>query len=137
LTTDGEIAVINLESARRRSWSRFLHDPLREGIAETGVELEQWAAQFLGDVSALDRLEALVRQLVEIDGGSPRTALIQAQVASMTHRFVHARQYLAQADLHLAQADLRGTRTPSGEEEHTVKTLFATEFDGALKGVTS
>jgi hypothetical protein len=130
LTTDGEIAVINLESARRRSWSRFLHDPLREGIAETGVELEQWAAQFLGDVSALDRLEALVRQLVEIDGGSPRTALIQAQVASMTHRFVHARQYLA-------QADLRGTRTPSGEEEHTVKTLFATEFDGALKGVTS
>jgi tetratricopeptide (TPR) repeat protein len=99
LTTDGEIAVINLESARRRSWSRFFHDPLPEGIAETAVEHEQLAAQFLGDVSALDRLEALVRQLVQIDAASPRTALIQAQVASMTHRFAHARHYLAQADL--------------------------------------
>jgi hypothetical protein len=27
LTTDGEIAAINLESARRRSWSRFFQDP--------------------------------------------------------------------------------------------------------------
>jgi hypothetical protein len=28
-TTDGEIAVINLESARRRAWNRFFADPLR------------------------------------------------------------------------------------------------------------
>jgi len=34
-TTDGEIAVINLESARRRSWSRFFADPRRDGVAET------------------------------------------------------------------------------------------------------
>jgi hypothetical protein len=34
LTTDGEIALINLESARRRSWSWFFTDPQREGIAE-------------------------------------------------------------------------------------------------------
>ena len=33
-TTDGDIAVINLESARRRSWSRFHQDPLREGVAQ-------------------------------------------------------------------------------------------------------
>jgi hypothetical protein len=31
-TTDGEIAVINLESARRRLWNRFFADPLREGV---------------------------------------------------------------------------------------------------------
>jgi tetratricopeptide (TPR) repeat protein len=105
LTTDGEIAVINLESARRRSWSRFFHDPLREGIAEIAIEHEQLAAQFLGDVSALDRLEALVRQLVQTGDASPRTALIQAQVASMTHRFADARQYLA-------RAHFRGTPPP-------------------------
>jgi len=37
LTTDGEIALINLESARRGSWSRFFTDPQREGLAETVV----------------------------------------------------------------------------------------------------
>jgi hypothetical protein len=65
--THGEIAVVNLESARRRSWSRFFTDPLREGIAETLLEQEQLTAQFVGDVHALDRLEALVGQLVEAD----------------------------------------------------------------------
>ena len=37
--------------------------------------------------------------LVELDAGSARTALIQAQIASMTHRFSDARHYLAQAEL--------------------------------------
>ena len=45
-TTDGEIAVINLESARRRSWNRLSADPLREGVAETVLEHEQLTAQF-------------------------------------------------------------------------------------------
>jgi hypothetical protein len=58
-TTDGEIAVINLERARRRSWNRFHADPLREGVAETVVEQEQLTAQFVSAVQALDRLEAL------------------------------------------------------------------------------
>jgi tetratricopeptide (TPR) repeat protein len=97
-TTDGEIAVINLESARRRSWNRFFADPLREGVAETIVELEQLTAQFVGDVQALDRLEALVGQLGQVDAVSARTALIQAQGASMTHRFAEARHFLARAD---------------------------------------
>ena len=30
-TTDGEIAIINLNSARQRSWGRFNQDPLRPG----------------------------------------------------------------------------------------------------------
>jgi tetratricopeptide (TPR) repeat protein len=98
-TTDGEIAVINLESARRRSWNRFFADPLRKGVAETVVEQEQLTAQFVGDVQALDRLEALVGQLVQLDAASARAALIQAQVAAMMHRFADARYLLAQADI--------------------------------------
>ena len=98
-TTDGEIAVINLESARRRSWNRFFVDPLREGVAETVVEQEQLTAQFVGDVQALDRLEVLLGQLVQVEAASARAALIQAQVASMMHRFADARHFLAQADI--------------------------------------
>ena len=102
-TTDGDIAVINLESARRRSWSRFYQDPMREGIAETVVEHEQLSAQFAGDLTALDRLEFLAKQLSQTDAASARTALIQAQVASMMHRFAEARRHLEQAEIRGAQ----------------------------------
>jgi tetratricopeptide (TPR) repeat protein len=98
-TTDGEIAAINLESARRRSWNRFFADPLREGVAETVVEQEQLTAQFIGDVQALDRLDDLVGQLAHVEAGSGRAALIQAQVASMMHRFAEARHSLARAEI--------------------------------------
>jgi tetratricopeptide (TPR) repeat protein len=99
LTTDGEIAFINLESARRRSWSRFFEDPTRDGIAETVIEHEKLTLQFVGDVSALDRVEALAAQLNRIGAASARVALIQAQVASMAHRFSDARHYLAHAEI--------------------------------------
>ena len=110
-TTDGDIAVINLESARRRSWSRFYQDPLRKGIAETVIEHEQLSAQFVGDLTALDRLEFLAKQLSQTDAASARTALIQAQVASMMHRFAEARHHLEQAEIRGAQkADVRRLR---------------------------
>ena len=54
-TTDGEIAVINLESARRRSWNRFFADPLREGVAETVVKQEQLTAQFASSMLEASR----------------------------------------------------------------------------------
>jgi tetratricopeptide (TPR) repeat protein len=98
-TTAGEIAAINLESARRRAWNRFFADPLREGVAETVVEQEQLTAQFVGDVRAMDRLEALVGQLARGESAPARAALIQAQMASMMHRFADARRFLAQADI--------------------------------------
>jgi tetratricopeptide (TPR) repeat protein len=104
LTTDGEIALINLESARQRSWSRFFADPRRDGVAETVVEHEQLTAQFAGDVRALDRLEGLVAELAEADPASARTALIQAQVASVAHRFTDARRFLGQAEAAGARA---------------------------------
>jgi hypothetical protein len=105
LTTDGDIALINLESARRRSWSRFFADPERVGVAETVVEHEQLTAQFVGDVCALDRLESLADSLAAALPSSGRAALIQAQVSSMTHRFTDARHYLAQAEIGGAPTD--------------------------------
>lgn len=97
LATAGDIAVNNLQSARQRSWSRFWQEPRRSGIAEYIVEQEQLAAQFLGDLGALDRLGTLVDELARGDAESMRTPLIRAQVASMTHRFAEARSHLAQA----------------------------------------
>jgi tetratricopeptide (TPR) repeat protein len=98
-TTDGEIAAANLNSARLRSWSRLDQDPLRAGAAEAVLEYEQLTAQYVGDLSALDRMETLAERLVQLDSCSARTALIQAQVASALHRFSDARHYLAQATL--------------------------------------
>src|SRR4051812_20207956 len=99
LTTDGEIALLNHESARQRSWARFFENPLQAGIAEIVIEQEQITAQFAGDLSALDRLGTLAEQLVKLDSASARTALIQAQIASIMHRFFDARHHLAQAEL--------------------------------------
>jgi tetratricopeptide (TPR) repeat protein len=97
LVTDGEIAVINLASARQQSWSRFWQDPQRPGLAEYIVEQEQMTAQYVGDLRALDRLEMLVNQLDRVSAGAVRTALIHAQVAAMAHRFAEARDHLTQA----------------------------------------
>ena len=94
--TDGAIAVNNLESACQRSWSRFWCDPLRPGIAEQIIEQEQLKAQFLGDLSAFDRLEILVNHLDQLDGEAARTALLHAQVGSLGHRFSDARSYLSE-----------------------------------------
>jgi tetratricopeptide (TPR) repeat protein len=94
--TDGEIAAINLESARRRAWARFAQDPRRPGGAETVVYDENLAAQFLGDLDALDRLQALTSQFARADD-SFRSAFVQAEVASTVHRFAEAREHLARA----------------------------------------
>ncbi|MET4177543.1 hypothetical protein [Bradyrhizobium sp. LA7.1] len=98
-TTDGEIAVANLNSARLRSWSRFYQDPQRQNAAEIVLEHEQLTAQFASDLSALDRLEAFGEQLGQLHASSPRMMVIEAQIASALHRFSDARHHLAQASL--------------------------------------
>ncbi|MBT1510306.1 hypothetical protein KIP88_07300 [Bradyrhizobium sp. SRL28] len=98
-TTDGEIAIVNLNSARLRSWGRFYQDPQRPGAAETVLEHEQLTAQFAGDLSAIGRMEAFGEQLGRLDAASARTMVIKAQIASALHRFSDARHYLAQASL--------------------------------------
>lgn len=92
--TDGEIAAINLTSARRRAWTRFAQDAGRTGFAEAVIQNELLAAQFLGDLDAFDRLETFAAQLARL-GDPPRAALLQAQVASAVHRFDDARRHLA------------------------------------------
>jgi tetratricopeptide (TPR) repeat protein len=94
--TDGEIAAINLESARRRAWARFAQDARLPGAAEAIVYNENLAAQFLGDLDALDRLEALASQFARVDH-SFRAAFVQAEVASTAHHFAEARDHLARA----------------------------------------
>jgi hypothetical protein len=94
--TDGEIAALNLESARHGAWARFGHDARLPGVAEAVVDLERLAAQFLGDLDALDRLDALASQFADVDDSS-RAALVQAEVASAAHRFAEARDHLARA----------------------------------------
>lgn len=95
--TDGGIAVLNLESARQRSWSKFWRAPALSEIAETIVEQEQLTAQFLGKPDALDRLEILVNQLTRANPEAAQTAFIAAQVAGAAHRFGEARKSLALA----------------------------------------
>jgi tetratricopeptide (TPR) repeat protein len=96
--TDGEIAAINLESARRGAWARFAHDARLRGVAEAVVDHERLTAQFLGDLGALDRLETLACEFARVEDSS-RAALVQAEVASAAHRFADARDHLAQAAL--------------------------------------
>jgi tetratricopeptide (TPR) repeat protein len=93
--TDGEIAVNNLESARRHAWDKFCREPQRLDIAEYIVELEGFAAQFRDDLEALDRLAELARNVDHVETDSGRAALIRAQVASSLHCFAEARAYLA------------------------------------------
>ena len=94
--TDGEIAAINLESARRRAAARFAQNPHFPGAAEAIVYNENLAAQFLGELDALERLEALATQFARVDD-SFRPALVQAEVASTVHRFAEARDHLGRA----------------------------------------
>jgi tetratricopeptide (TPR) repeat protein len=94
--TDGEIAAINLESARRGAWARFAQDPRLPGVAEAIVDTERLALQYLGDPAVLDRLDALALQFARADD-SFRAPLVQAEVASTGHRFEDARGYLARA----------------------------------------
>lgn len=94
--TDGEIAAINLESARRRAWARFAQDPCRPGLVEEILDEERVAAQVFGDTDALDRMNDLAQRFGRVDD-SAREALVHAEVASAVHRFDAARGHLVRA----------------------------------------
>jgi hypothetical protein len=94
--TDGDIAAINLESARRGAWARFARNARAPGVAEAVLESERLAAQFPGDLAALDRLQSLAAQFAGAEA-SFRSALVEAAVACDLHRFEAAREHLALA----------------------------------------
>lgn len=95
--TAGELAVINLLSSLQRAWDVLGRWPDRLGTAERVVEEEQLKAQFLGDVTALDRLTGLASKLSRNNPESASTHLVAAQVASLVHRFADAKTHLAEA----------------------------------------
>src|SRR5262249_26311888 len=66
------------------------------GIAEDILEDERLVAEFLGDLDALDRLDALALQFARVDD-TYRSALVHAEVASSVHRFAYARRHLSRA----------------------------------------
>jgi len=109
--TDGAIAAINLESARHRGWARFERDATLAGVAEAVVDTERLTAQFLGDLDALDRLDALASRFASVDR-SFRSELVQAEVASTAHRF-------DDAGVHLASAARKGA-APEEIERHAL-----------------
>jgi hypothetical protein len=123
--TDGEIATINMEGARRRAWTRFAQDPRRPGIAEEIVDRERLAAQFLGDLDALDRLEALASQFARVDD-SFRAELVQAEVASTGHRFDDARRHLARA------ARMGGPSEAIGRQKLAIDQACGVDLDSVL-----
>lgn len=94
--TDGEIAAINLNSVRLAAWARFAKDPRSWDLVDSVVYTERMCLQFLGDPQALDRLDILAAQFAHVDD-SFRAKLVNAQVASLAHRFGQARIDLAQA----------------------------------------
>jgi len=123
--TDGEIAAINLESARHRAWARFAQEPRVPGVAEALVDKERLAAQFLGDLDALDRMEALASQFARVDD-SHRAALVHAEVASTMHRFADARDHLARA------ARLGGPRETIERHTLSIDQACGVELDAVL-----
>jgi tetratricopeptide (TPR) repeat protein len=125
--TDGEIAAINLESARRRAWARFVQDARLPGAAEAVVDKERLAAQFLGDLDALDRLEALASQFAQADN-SCRAALVDAEVASTVHRFDDARGHLVRA------VRMGGSRETIERHSLTIDQACGVKLDSVLAG---
>src|SRR5262249_30807309 len=93
--TSGDLAVINLESSLERSWSLAYDVPSRPGIATRVFEDEQRRVQFLGDVTALDRLTDLSSELCRRNSRSPDTQVAASQIASMRHCFADAERHLA------------------------------------------
>jgi hypothetical protein len=125
LATDGTIAAVNLTSARDRAWARFWQNPRRSGVAEEIVEKERLAAQFLGDLGALERLNAIATQFA-LTGYSFRAALIHAEVASTMHRFNEARGHLA------AAAVMGGPSEPIERQSLTIDQACGVNLDAVL-----
>jgi tetratricopeptide (TPR) repeat protein len=123
--TDGEIAAINLESARVAAWQRFARDARLPGVAEAVVDQESLAAHFLGDLDALDRLEALASQFALVDD-SHRAALVHAAVASVVHRFDDARNHIARA------ASMGGPREAIERQRLAIDQACGVDLDAVL-----
>lgn len=100
--TDGELAVRNHESLLDRCWTVFRRWPDRLGTAALIVAEEDRRIQFLGDMTALDRLRDLV---AEQPKGRPESFLAAAHAATIRHHFDEAMIAVDMAEAAGAPAD--------------------------------
>lgn len=112
VSSAGQLALAELEISLGRSWRSMERTPERVGTVARIVEEEEQRLSYLGDATALDRLEALSRQILTRRPESIDSYLIAAQVATMRRRFAEARVHLRSAqsrgatEAALAQLDL-------------------------------
>ena len=97
VATDGELARRTHESRLERSWAILRRFPDRLGVVEQIVEGELVQLQFFGEVSALDRLSALVAERRQRHPHAAETELVAARMAATLHDFDAARTHLARA----------------------------------------
>jgi tetratricopeptide (TPR) repeat protein len=96
--TGGEIAIQNLQSTLQRSWNTLRCWPDRPNTAERILDGEQFRVQFLGDVTALDRLATLSSDLSASVPNAASTHMVAARVASILHHFTDAKTHLTEAE---------------------------------------
>jgi tetratricopeptide (TPR) repeat protein len=125
--TAGELAVINLQSSLQRAWDVLGQWPDRLNTAERVVEEEKLNAQFLGDVTAFDRLTRLASELSRNNPESASTHLVAAQVSSLVHRFADAKTHLAEAHNRGASVDVTSRVLLS------IKQALGEDLQGVLK----
>lgn len=90
LATDGELALLNHCSVLKRCWKVLENSFERTGIIESIIDEEQKRIQFLGDYSALDRLESLSSKILSIENPQYSHYLAVAQIDSARHHFLNA-----------------------------------------------
>ena len=91
------------------------------------MEQEQLTAQFVGDLTALDRLQLLVATLHKADATSGQVALVSAHVAWVLHRFAEARGHLSRA------ARLGAPSEAIHRLSTTIDQACGTNLDGVLE----
>jgi|GEM_PF-4291043 len=109
----GRVAEVVLEQMSR--------GPDRPNTAERILDGEQFRVQFLGDVTALDRLATLTSELSMRAPKAASTHLVATRVASILHRFTDAKTHLAEAEACGASTSitgrtLLGIKQASGED---------------------
>lgn len=109
--TDGDLFTINLKSSLSHQWSLFQNYPDRPRVLESILDGESNLAQFFGDYSSLDRLQALANGLLNTQPEVASTHLVAARVNSARHLFLQAKE-------HLIRAQTFGAKT---EEIHRIE----------------
>lgn len=97
-TTDGAIAVQNLEAAIEENERAHARSPDQRQFMSTLITFLQMRAQYLGHLADYDRADALAEELVKLQPEDSSSYLQRAGVRSSLHRFPEAEMDLAEAE---------------------------------------